>query len=94
MSERRVTHVLVTGRVQGVGYRAWTAAEARALGLDGWVRNLADGRVEAVFAGPRDTVARMIDACRSGPRLARVEALHVADTIDPMESGFRCLPTA
>ena len=94
MSGRRIAHVLVSGRVQGVGYRAWTDAKARDLGLDGWVRNLVDGRVEAVFAGPPDTVARMIDSCRSGPRLARVDALHVADTVDPVEPGFRCLPTA
>lgn len=91
---RRVVRVVVSGRVQGVGYRAWTGAKATEFGLHGWVRNLRDGRVEAVFAGPADVVARMIDACRSGPRLARVDALDVIEA--PGEEtgpGFRTRPT-
>lgn len=93
MSTRRNVHVLVSGVVQGVGYRAWTVAKARELGLDGWVRNRVDGRVEALFAGPAEAVARMVDACRRGPRLARVDAVRSTDTAEPIEAGFRCLPT-
>jgi acylphosphatase len=65
-------HVRISGRVQGVGYRAWTADEARRRGLAGWVRNRPDGDVEAVFSGPRAAVDAMIEACRKGPALARV----------------------
>lgn len=93
--DRRVVRVLVSGRVQGVGYRAWTVSTATGLGLEGWVRNLRDGRVEAVFAGAADVVARMIDACSAGPRAARVAAVEVADRADEASGpGFRTLPTA
>ena len=71
MSSRR--YVLVRGRVQGVGYRAWTEYTALERGLQGWVRNRSDGCVEAVFVGPEDAVAAMIEACRTGPGSARVE---------------------
>ena len=92
--DRRVVRVFVSGRVQGVGYRAWTAAKADELGLAGWVRNLRDGRVEAIFAGPADVVARMVDACRGGPRLARVDALEVAEARDDaLGLGFQTRPT-
>lgn len=68
-------HVVIRGRVQGVGYRAWVADEARERSLTGWVRNRRDGTVEAVFSGPEDAVAAMLAACRQGPPLARVEAV-------------------
>jgi acylphosphatase len=58
--------------VQGVGYRAWVASEVQARQLRGWVRNRRDGAVEAVFAGPSADVAAMLEACRTGPALARV----------------------
>lgn len=70
-----VTHVSIRGRVQGVGYRAWTADEARRRGLEGWVRNRRDGSVEAVFAGAGTIVVEMLLACRRGPTLARVDAV-------------------
>ena len=76
---RAIRRVVIRGRVQGVGFRAWTGDEARRRALDGWVRNRRDGAVEAVFAGPRETVADMIDACRRGPPLARVDALDVQE---------------
>ena len=80
MSEgRAIRRVIVRGRVQGVGFRAWTEHEARRRALDGWVRNRRDGAVEAVFAGAPDVVATMIEACRRGPPSARVDALDVAD---------------
>jgi acylphosphatase len=70
-----VRHVLVRGRVQGVGYRAWTELAARERKLGGWVRNRRDGTVEAVFVGERVVVEAMLDACRRGPPAARVDDL-------------------
>jgi len=72
MSEKTIA-VRISGRVQGVAYRAWTRDEARARKLRGWVRNRPDGSVEAVFAGPADAVEGMLQACRSGPPAARVD---------------------
>jgi len=72
-----VRHVTLSGRVQGVGYRQWCAFEAERRGLKGWVRNRANGAVEAVFAGPPDAVAAMLEACRAGPPGARVDDLLV-----------------
>jgi len=70
-----MTLVIVRGRVQGVGFRAWTEAIALERGLRGWVRNRRDGAVEALFAGPADAVAAMVAACRRGPPGARVNGL-------------------
>ena len=78
----------IEGRVQGVGYRDWTVSQARALGLSGWVRNLADGRVEALFHGPDEAVARMLEACRRGPPAARVAAIEVVPAQAPAVPGF------
>ncbi|MEP9355910.1 acylphosphatase [Xanthobacter sp. KR7-65] len=75
----RYVHVMLRGRVQGVGYRAWCAREAEARGLLGFVRNRASGAVEAVFAGPDDTVEAMLAACRTGPSGARVDDMLVHD---------------
>jgi acylphosphatase len=70
-----IRHVVIRGRVQGVGYRAFTEYAALDYGLAGWVRNRRDGAVEAVFAGPPATVAEMVEACRRGPPGARVDAV-------------------
>jgi acylphosphatase len=75
MAERSLRHVTVRGRVQGVGYRAFVEREALQLGIEGWVRNRRDGSVEAVFAGEPDLVRALIEACRRGPRAARVDSL-------------------
>jgi acylphosphatase len=72
-----VRHVVIRGRVQGVGYRAFV--EHAAQGLEGWVRNRRDGTVEAVFAGSAEAVAAAIEACRRGPRGARVAAIEVEE---------------
>jgi len=72
-----IRHVIIRGRVQGVGYRAWAEYVALERGVEGFVRNRRDGTVEAVFAGRADTVEAMIEACRRGPRSARVAALDV-----------------
>jgi acylphosphatase len=60
-------HVFITGRVQGVFFRANTQSKAQELGLTGWVRNLRDGRVEAVFEGPRPAVEAVLAWCQKGP---------------------------
>lgn len=78
-ADRAIRRVVIRGRVQGVGFRAWTEHEARRRALDGWARNRREGAVEAVFAGPPDTVADMVEACRRGPMLARVDAVDVQD---------------
>ena len=75
MSLLDLRHVLIHGRVQGVGYRAWAEYTALEVGLEGWVRNRRDGTVEALFVGPADEVAAMLEACRQGPPGARVEAI-------------------
>lgn len=69
----KAVHVIVSGRVHGVGFRAWTAEEARPLSVTGWVRNLRDGTVEAVFCGTEDSVDEMVDRVKVGPLGARVE---------------------
>lgn len=75
---RRV-HLFISGRVQGVGFRAFTQRQAKGLGLTGWVRNLRDGRVEAIVEGPKDKVAQLIEKVNRGPRAARVEKVDVKD---------------
>ena len=86
----RSVHVRIGGRVQGVGYRAWTVDEAQRRGLSGWVRNRADGDVEAVFSGPAATVDDMIAACRRGPFSARVDHVMI-DVAEPVSGPFTVL---
>lgn len=89
----RVTAVAVrvTGRVQGVGFRAWTRAEAEARRLDGWVRNEADGAVAALLSGPEKGVREMVAALRRGPALARVDRVETEAAEPPEAPGFRVL---
>jgi acylphosphatase len=68
-----IRQVRITGRVQGVGYRAWVEHQARNRNLEGWVRNRRDGSVEALFAGPEGLVSEMVARCRRGPSSARVD---------------------
>ena len=70
-------YVLVAGRVQGVSYREATKTEATKLGLAGMVRNIPDGRVEAIFEGDKPAVEQMVEWCRHGPPSARVEQCDV-----------------
>jgi acylphosphatase len=91
---RRAVHVLIHGRVQGVGYRAWTEARAVALGLDGWVRNRRDGTVEALFVGPDHAVVRMLADCAAGPRDAAVTGVEIVAEGGAADAGFRVLATA
>ena len=83
----------ITGRVQGVGYRAWALQIATRLGLRGWVRNRADGSVEALVIGDADAVAAMIEACRDGPFAARVGEVAVGAAADDGSQGFMPRPT-
>lgn len=89
MEGRRRVHVLVSGRVQGVFYRATCIERARALRLGGWVRNLVDGRVEAAFEGPVSDVDAIVAWCREGPPHARVDSITVEEQSPLGEETFR-----
>ncbi|WP_439578220.1 acylphosphatase [Elioraea sp.] len=85
----RTVRILVSGRVQGVGFRAFAARQADRLGIDGWVRNLEDGRVEALAAGEETAVAEFIAALKRGPLIARVASVEVIEAADqPPAPGF------
>ena len=89
----RTVRLRITGTVQGVAYRAWAIRTAEALGLRGWVRNRADGSVEALVSGADAEVAAMIEACHRGPRAARVAKVAVTDDADDGSTGFAAKPT-
>jgi len=74
-----IRHVIVRGRVHGVGYRAFVEHSALRHDLEGWVRNRRDGTVEALFSGPAESVAAIVEVCRRGPILARVDAVDVTE---------------
>jgi acylphosphatase len=76
-----IFQVVIRGRVQGVGFRAWAEVTALELGVEGWVRNCRDGSVEALLAGPEEVVLTMVELCRDGPPGAHVEA------VDQREAG-------
>jgi acylphosphatase len=96
---RAIIQVVIQGRVQGVGYRAWVEYQARASGLEGWVRNRKDGSVEALFAGNAKVVAEMVALCRHGPPSAKVKTVlnepAGQEQLDLRPSGeaFAVLPT-
>ena len=81
--------VVVHGRVQGVFFRGSTQDEARRAGIDGWVRNLPDGAVEAVFEGEAAGVEQLVEYCRRGPSWARVTRVDVIEEAPEGERGFR-----
>ena len=90
------THLLISGLVQGVGYRASFEAQAGALQLSGWVRNRADGSVEAVVHGAPENVEKIIAWSKRGPSSARVKDVAVSDINDPSitDGWFEVRPTA
>lgn len=90
----RTVRLLISGRVQGVGYREWARQQAAALGLSGWVRNLRDGRVEAAASGPDDQVQAFLAAVRRGPSLGRVDDVAVEEGEGVSAAGFAVRPTA
>jgi len=77
MQEKIRAHIIVSGRVQGVYFRQDTAKQAQKLGILGWVRNLNDGKVEAVLEGAKEDVQKIIDWTKKGPFLARVLNLDI-----------------
>ena len=81
--------VVVHGRVQGVFFRGSTQEEARQTGIDGWVRNLPDGAVEAVFEGEAAGVEQLVAYCRRGPPWAEVTRVDVIEEAPEGERGFR-----
>jgi len=95
-----VRHLVIRGRVQGVGYRAFVEQMALELEVEGWVRNRADGSVETLVAGDASAVEEMIEACRRGPPSARVDGLEEreggCDEVARRRHGeqFSVLPTA
>ena len=90
----RAVRLRISGRVQGVGYRAWTVRTATRLAVRGWVRNHADGTVEALVVGDEPAVAAMVEACRRGPRIADVGNIAVSDAEDDGSPDFTARPTA
>ena len=82
-------HVLISGFVQGVGFRAWTERRANQLGLSGWVRNRENGDVEAVISGPAEAVDVMLEAFKQGPRHARVDRVEVLGPADTACGPFQ-----
>ena len=78
MSDKIRAHVFVSGRVQGVFFRDKTQGKAKELNVNGWVRNLSDGRVEALFEGAREGVEKMVDWVREGPAFAQVDNMELS----------------
>jgi acylphosphatase len=94
-----IRHLLIHGRVQGVGFRAWAQDTAEGLGVEGWVRNRRGGEVEMVIAGSPQAVAAMAEACRQGPSFAHVVQVDERDAREDelrlrgADGGFAGLPT-
>ncbi len=88
MSSLTRKRIFISGRVQGVWFRESCREEAVALGVTGWVRNLADGRVEAVLVGPEAAVERVVQWCHQGPARAHVDRVEVQVEEPIGESGF------
>jgi acylphosphatase len=89
----KIVHVRISGKVQGVYYRAWTQEAALDLGLSGWVRNCKDGSVEATLCGDETSVAAMLAACMEGSPSATVNNIEHLETASFSGSGFDILPT-
>jgi len=81
-------HIRISGRVQGVGFRHFTKQNAQRLNLNGWVKNLPDGDVEAVFVGDEGNVTEMLEKMKSGPRTARVDDLSVDEENEVLQESF------
>jgi acylphosphatase len=87
-------HLIICGRVQGVGFRAYVHGHAQSLGLNGFVRNRKDGTVEALVSGPENKIEALVAACHEGPPASRVSNVEVSEAQETAEKGFKHLPTA
>ncbi len=93
-SKKKTVRVIVEGRVQGVWFRSWTQQNATARGLAGWVRNRADGSVEALFHGDKRDVNDMLETCWKGPSSSRVDKVTPENSLEaPPFTGFRVYPS-
>ena len=89
----KAERLLISGRVQGVGYRDWLVGEATRLGVTGWVRNLGHDQVEAVVCGEAATIAEIVALCRQGPRWASVTKIKRTEHSIIMHQPFRRMPS-
>ncbi|MDB5705717.1 MAG: acylphosphatase [Sphingomonas bacterium] len=80
--------VFISGKVQGVGFRDWVVRHAKAFGLIGWVRNRSDGRIEILIIGDSEASTALIDKCREGPQLARVDHIEAHADSERPPKGF------
>ena len=87
------TRLIISGRVQGVFYRAWSTGEAKALHLSGWVRNRRNGDVEMLLDGPEEKIAEMIRRCQRGPPSAKVDQVRTEEADEEVPEGFEKRPT-
>ncbi len=85
---REIKRLTIRGVVQKIGFRVWTERTALGLGLKGWVRNRRDGSVEVLVSGPPPAVAHMIERCRLGPPLARVDSVDIEEA-SALDLGYR-----
>ena len=86
--EREIKRLMIRGTVQGIGFRVWVEREALALRLKGWVRNRRDGAVEVVVGGSPPAVEALVDRCRKGPPLSKVESIDISDA-EVLDLGYR-----
>lgn len=93
LNMNKAIKLIIHGRVQGVCYRQWTVIKATYLNLDGWVRNRADGTVEALLVGRQETVDEMIELCKIGPNGALVDHIDVENALGIVAKGFNQKPT-
>lgn len=93
METNHCVHLVISGRVQGVGYRAFVKSGATKLNLNGWVRNLTNGNVEAVISGPEEILDKWIAHLWRGPLAAKVTDIQISECNETLEQGFKRLPT-
>ncbi|MCX5493460.1 acylphosphatase [Kaistia dalseonensis] len=91
--KKRSVHIVVSGAVQGIGYRAWVERQAVARGLSGWVRNRRDGTVEAIFSGDQPAVDAMVATCWQGPQHATVANVAITEDIAVEDGVFTIAPS-
>lgn len=82
-------HIIISGKVQGVFYRASASKKADELGITGWIRNISQGNVEVMASGDNDQLMRFVEWCKEGPSGARVEMVHIEDAPDQAFTKFR-----